>query len=445
MKVSKIIVATALLSLATAGSAFAFHDGGVATCDGCHTMHNSKGNKVMNKVAGKGSQVIGTANNYLLQGSDQSSTCLGCHGGTTGGGYKVMTTNAAAGTTVVKQFTPGGDFGWLLADYSWTSPRNGTSPKDRHGHNVVAADFGIAPDATLLTAPGNGSTFVNTDLACSSCHDPHARYRTDTAGVQTLGGAPIAGSGSYGDVATAGEARGTYRFLAGVGYKADSQTTAGTFAAPAPVAVAPAVYNQTEAAGNIRVAYGTGMSEWCSNCHVGLHNSSYPTNLRHPAGDGATLTASVLGNYNAYVMTGNLTATAINSYDSLIPFGTQAANVTALKALVNTANVAGTASNNDASTAGADASSTVICLSCHRAHASGFTQMGRWNFNAEFMTVDGAYADASKPYVATDETTYGNYADGKTAVELAAAYNGKPATHFASFQRQLCNKCHAKD
>lgn len=443
MKVSKIIVATALLSLATAGSALAFHDGGVATCDGCHTMHNSKNGAVMNKVAGKGSQVIGTANAFLLQGSDQSSTCLGCHGGTTGGGYKIMTTDAAAGTTVVKQFTPGGDFGWLLANYSWTTPRSGTSPKDRHGHNVVAADFGVLADASLLTAPGTGATFKNTELACSSCHDPHARYRTDPAGVQTLGGAPIAGSGSYGDVAPAGDALGTYRFLAGVGYKAVSQTSAGVFTAAAPVAVAPTVYNQTEATGNIRVAYGKGMSEWCSNCHVGLHNSSYPTNLRHPAGDSATLTASVLGNYNSYVMTGNLTATALNSYDSLVPFGTQAADVTGLKALVNT--VTGTAANYDASSAGADASSTVICLSCHRAHASGFTQMGRWNFNTEFMTVDGAYADASKPYNVADETTYSNYADGKTAVELAAAYNGKPATHFASFQRQLCNKCHVKD
>lgn len=47
MKTPKILTAAALLTLAASGSAFAFHDGGVAYCEGCHTMHNSTGNAAM--------------------------------------------------------------------------------------------------------------------------------------------------------------------------------------------------------------------------------------------------------------------------------------------------------------------------------------------------------------------------------------------------------------
>ena len=43
MNVSKILAAAAVISLATAGSALAFHSGGVAECEGCHSMHNSFG------------------------------------------------------------------------------------------------------------------------------------------------------------------------------------------------------------------------------------------------------------------------------------------------------------------------------------------------------------------------------------------------------------------
>ena len=98
MKASKIAVAAALLTLAASGSAFAYHDGGVAYCEGCHTMHNSSGNAAMGKN-GNATQLKGV--NYLLQGSDQSSTCLNCHGTTAAkaGSYKILTTDAAVGGT----------------------------------------------------------------------------------------------------------------------------------------------------------------------------------------------------------------------------------------------------------------------------------------------------------------------------------------------------------
>ena len=57
------IACMAILVLATAGTSFAFHGGGVAHCDGCHTMHGSADNPFG-----------GAENSSLLQGSDASST-----------------------------------------------------------------------------------------------------------------------------------------------------------------------------------------------------------------------------------------------------------------------------------------------------------------------------------------------------------------------------------
>ena len=62
-----------VLTLGLAGTAFAFHAGGVAHCDGCHSMHNSPENPV-----------AGTPNSQLLKGTDASSTCLNCHAGSAG-------------------------------------------------------------------------------------------------------------------------------------------------------------------------------------------------------------------------------------------------------------------------------------------------------------------------------------------------------------------------
>ena len=50
------------------------------------------------------------------------------------------------------------------------------------------------------------------------------------------------------------------------------------------------------------------MSEWCANCHGGMLQDAYTSGmagLRHPAGNGAKLTADIAANYNAYVTLGH--------------------------------------------------------------------------------------------------------------------------------------------
>jgi hypothetical protein len=450
MKFTKLAVA---LALAFAfGNAYAFHDGGVAYCDGCHTMHNSSGNKAMAKK-GASTQFQGLA--YLLQGSDDSSTCLNCHASadtyTSGkdNRYHIMTYPAPAAGTAPAERTPGGDFAWLTQTYTAKGSRGQTISNvgERHGHNIVAADYGLVADVTLTTAPGG--QYSASALSCASCHDPHARARVvDAAGTiayPKLGTAvlPIDGSGSYGAVATTNNAVGVYRILAGSNYSQMSYTNPLAFNADPPVAVAPSVYNVTTSGGTggVRVAYGKGMSEWCANCHRSIHNNNVNaanTALIHPAGNGALLTATandLLGNaagttiaalYNAYKKSGDLTGAQATSFNSTVPYEAGTGVIADLLTL-------------QASTGGpSTGSENVMCLSCHRAHAGGFPAMARWGFSPEFITVDGAWPDVASP-------TSVDYSNALPQAVYQAAMYDQGATNYAYAQRSLCNKCHAKD
>ena len=117
------IISTITLLVTAAGPACAFHDGGVASCDGCHTMHNSGGGQPM--ATGK---AAGTGNRYLLRGSDPSSTCLICHASSVpGDGYRVATSPPPAPGNPPLQLTPGGDFAYLQKSYTWVNSVTGVA------------------------------------------------------------------------------------------------------------------------------------------------------------------------------------------------------------------------------------------------------------------------------------------------------------------------------
>jgi hypothetical protein len=265
-----------------------------------------------------------------------------------------------------------------------------------------------------------GGSYPNAKFYCSSCHDPHAKYRVLEGGTVATTGAPIGGSGSTGTAPTAEEAVGTYRFLAGKSYKPKSLASgdpAFDAATDPPIAFAPSSYNITS--GNALVAYGKGMSEWCKNCHGSIHNDSATGTLtKHPSGNNAKLGADVVLNYNAYVKSGDMTGTGgAAAYNALVPFE-HGLDYSSRSTLVNY-----TATPTEAST-----DKNVMCLSCHRAHASGFQSMLRWNNT--MMVAGGVYASPT----------------GLDNNQTIGAYYDLPATPtFATEQRSLCNKCHAKD
>jgi hypothetical protein len=438
MKFIKIAVA-AVLALG-AGSAWAFHSGGVAECEGCHSMHNSLEGQAMS-VSGGG---LGP---YLLIGQDQSSTCLDCHSGTRDrpSSYHINSTWDTTNVLTNINFTPGGDFSWVTKTYTFT-PRSGTietSLGERHGHSVVARDFtGFNVDGANATAPGGGTTgYPAASLACSSCHDPHGKYRRDSSAAgatYSTTGLPIRASGSYNNTVTnepnSWSSVGAYRLLAGNGYQPKSLSGSFAFTAPPPAAKVVSNYNVTEAVNQNRVAYGTGMSEWCGNCHGSFHRDSYTSGtagLTHPAGSTAAL-GFVAGLYNSYKKSGDLTGVQGSSFSSLVPFEVGAtASYTDLAAQASWVPTSG----------GPDATANVMCLSCHRAHASGFDSMTRFSLGNEFTTV----ADAAGVPIYGTIAANPAVAMGRSNDEQQAAYYGRPATYFAPYQRAYCNKCHAKD
>lgn len=419
MKILKIgfaIGAAAIVAVGLSGAAHAFHSGGVAECGGCHSMHAPK-----------------AGGTFLMINSDQSSTCISCHGAAGQSSYHIASpeSDMPAGTAPVNR-TPGGDFGWLKKTYTFVL-RNNTviEPGNKRGHNIIAADFGYGVDPDFATAPGG--TYPSNKLACTSCHDPHGKYRRNAAGAISTSGLPITSSGSYATSANPIDGKtavGVYRLLAGTGY-APAQ---GFMFTGAPVAVAPSTYNQSEATNQVRVAYGKGLSNgattwsnWCSTCHPSMHSSG---NYVHPVD--AQLGGTIKANYDSYVKSGTMTGSNATSFSSLVPFITASADYTVLKGLASNTGSA-------ASKVGPNADDEVACLSCHRAHASGFTSMLRWSMESEFLTGMDTAGDAT--WVTTDTKV----TRGKTVSELEASYNGRLATAFAPSQRALCNKCHAKD
>ena len=105
----------------------------------------------------------------------------------------------------------------------------------------------------------------------------------------------------------------------------------------------------------------------------------------------------------------------------------------------------GHAVNNDSSLGGPDSTnSNVMCLSCHRAHASGFDSAKRFQTEYEFTVL--ADATGAPVYPGTDSVVVNAAAAmGRTTAEIQKAYYDRPATKFAAMQRVMCNKCHAKD
>jgi len=381
------VLSTAILfTLSLSGLALAFHDGGVAHCDGCHSMHAGNGNANF-KVQGPS----------LTNGSDSSSTCLNCHNGN--GGYHIASTDGS-------NVSEGGDFHWVK-DNGYTYVVRGSTKTDNfsnHGHNVVAADYGLAVDANLTAAPGG--SFLAADLGCTSCHDPHGQAQGGTAG----GAAPISVSGSYGAVPVAGTIAGNYRILY------DSNKVG--FSEDAPIA-------RADGSNGKFVQYGSGMSGWCANCHGGFYTQSasggmHPTDVAVPA------------TYNSYVATGNYTGDIATAYDPLVPVERGVTTASSDLPLPTDAATAGV---------GVDGTDNVMCLSCHRAHASAFGNALRWDMTEAFIAETWISLGSNVPATAKE------YYKGGVEVDVAVFDPAKTpfSNGYGEFQRTLCNKCHVQD
>jgi hypothetical protein len=384
-------------------------------------MHNSQG--------GFSSGVAGPA---LLRGSDPSSTCLACHqvsGDTGPTSYHISTPDGEIPFGMPpKQLSPGGDFAWLKKTFTWYNDASltttmSTSPGERHGHNISSLDYGYLPDNSKANAPGGA--YPSIYLSCVSCHDPHGKYRRNLDGTISTSGTPIRDSGSL-DTSPSPDSQasvGVYRMLGGSGYNSGGLTAGLSFTYGPPVALAPADYNRAEDATNTRVAYGTGMSEWCRNCHTSIHNGT--NSFEHPAPE--PLGSDITSYYNSYIKSGNLTGNISDSYLSLVPFEIGTSNYATLRSVLTNTPRKGPDT--------ADGTPQVMCLSCHRAHAGGWDSITRWNTKTTQIISNGSYSQ--------ETLLYQPIGQGRSAAEANQAYYQIPASKFDANQQSLCTKCHS--
>jgi hypothetical protein len=384
-----IIMAAVMLAIGMSSMASAFHGGGVAHCDGCHSMHNSADNPI---------GTAATANTRLLKGTDASSTCLNCHAGS--GGYHIA-------SDTLSNTNAGGDFGWVKTDYTVIVRNNPVVTEGKNlGHNIVAIDFGYAADLRTDNTQAPGGTYSSSLLGCTSCHDAHGQVHDGTKG----GSDPISASGSYGAAdPTDGSILGNFRILGDSDYEAGGTNDNYAFSADAPIAT-----TTNGSSYGSDTAYGSGMSEWCGNCHNGFVGQT----TKHRAGSSTGVMNGIGTNYSCYIATGNWDCSqAATSYDELVPF----------ERGVSVARTSLSVADTSAPAAGAQ----VMCLTCHRAHASGHENAGRWDLAGEFMAESACLEATDLP------GTEACYYDSTGIVDVAAKYG--------HYQRNLCNKCHVQD
>lgn len=327
-------------------------------CSDCHTMHNSQDAAPMaREFTGSGYESRSDPVPSLLV-----TDCVGCHSSLDGSTWRdsvtgapiVLSTSeptfgASADGGATNQGLAAGNFYWV-------------GQSDANGHNILTADatLGTAPGSAVscggdschdnLNRPYTGSGFLNGRTACQGCHmvsgdaEPsvHGWHHKDDAG-------PVIASGS----------QGWYRFLAG--HKdGDGHGVSGIEDDDWERSVSASDHNEylggagdkTDTRG--MAAEGNTMSGFCSGCHGNFHEQNAVVGgsspwIRHPSD--AVIPAT--GEYAGYV-----------SYDPLAP-------------------VARPSLGGAASAAVVPGTDMVMCLSCHRAHASPYRKMMRWDYHSD--------------------------------------------------------------
>lgn len=378
-----LLLAATVAIIAAPG--WAFHDSGVADCQGCHTMHNSQDNAPLNDPAGSGGAQLPVGRGYpdLLLYANASDVCLSCHGGARS--YNVFTDDPL--NPGLSNYYSAGNFVFLTEDNINDGHGGSTNPilGQGSGHNIKSGIKGTDWD-TILTQPpaldGAPAQLTNNQLHCSSCHDPHGNS--------------------------------SFRLLYREGQTVSVGTSSVTF--DATVEAEGISYGDVEADGNHN-AYISGFSEWCSSCHTDFHNG-FGTRLIHPAG--TFITNVVATAYNKYL--GTTDCVNNDGYPSGEPGGSPCGSGTGANAYlpdVPFEQAGMTTTYTGGATAG---SSIVACVTCHRAHATSARDAGRWDFQVTFLHEDG---DESGSWPIPVSSAVGTYADAN--------------------QRSLCNKCHSQD
>jgi len=297
-------------------------------------------------------QVVTVGSLPLLLANSSSDLCLTCHGQDSVFGLDPLTPPMEKGA---------GNFVFLLEDNLNDAPDGRTSPVpgEAAGHSIISMDMGIEADSRWQVAPGG--VFPSHDLGCTSCHDPHGNSN--------------------------------FRMLNGPG---PVQGGLAEFTNAAPRAIGIDITDPLAVeTDNLHTAYLEGMSQWCANCHGLYHDDSPMSHFNHRTDE--LLGSNVINLYNRYNGDDDpFGGTQATAYLKDVPFEHPGGSIT--------------------STAGPSSGSRVMCLTCHRAHASSAIGAARWDMRIAKLELDG---------------------------QISGSYS-LPNPYPGPIQGSLCRKCHPK-
>jgi hypothetical protein len=317
-------------------------------CSSCHTMHNSQNGQAMATYGG-----TTEAQGCLLRG-----TCLGCHGQNSSGTQNKIPLGNVPQVLLSTSATAlaGGNFKYLDID-------------DNRGHNVI--DTGNQEDnGSMFPPPGDENTtgILKSNFTCAGKFGCHGN-RTVEDKLLSLKGAHHADDsvlkfGGIDESVQGGSTGLSYRFLKGVKGGEDSEWQANSTAS---------VHNEYKGArdrgaeSTVSSPGGNTINGFCAECHGNFHGPSggdiaYQNAspwLRHP-------TDIVIPNTGEYAQY-NTPNTGTSQYSLTAPLARQ-----------NIPN-----SSSGSVTLNSD---VIMCLSCHRAHASPYFKIMRWDYKSSTLS-----------------------------------------------------------
>jgi hypothetical protein len=383
-----------------------YHSYDGLVCGDCHTLHNSED--------GADVAVDGGPNKELLKRGNWTDMCLSCHmqGQNTSGtaalpdvldsGWEAPIVMTLDGVDPAGIAMPGGDFYY-------------SNLNDKLGHNPAysAGEVGGAPTSVMMAAdsvlgdtPPGGVIDGDDEWSCHSCHGMHSRFspsytawrqvQRKVNGVVTTGdvsgfGVETAAGNKTQDASYEPIKSNSRGDIQGTSYVNERQDTN-------PLEGADLYADESDTNKNV---YRGGFSSFCSACHGAFHGGAGEAENvananTNPDGDGrwmrhptnvvmADQTTSGLssrkygtGSYTAQITNAQASTPNPDGYDWRYPL-VQADgdfNVT----------VAGTGTTITDATLD---TSRLSCLTCHKAHATQYENMTRWDATGHAFIADG--------------------------------------------------------
>lgn len=342
-------------------------------CSNCHTMHNSQGGTAMAwEFSGGSFQSRATPYRQLLR-----SDCIGCHTATDNSTWKSsigapIVYNTSAPT--YGDYQPDGKkIGLAAGNFYWLTAASGATPALSRGHSLSGIPYN--DDTTPSGYDPRGSCGTNchgqlNNKGCNSCHLP-AHHKGASSG-----GWADANDGYYRFLGPIPEPLGSNQHQWGVrGYEdTDWQKISSSL-------------DHNEYSGEGKTGGYFSISTYCLGCH---DSGAYPDLCASPTWyhnaimvlpDNVGEVSSLWAGYRWCKPVGEAAPISECDYHPMLP--------------IARSNITSYTSPSDNVTYGSN--DTLICLSCHRAHASPYNHMLRWDNAGSLPETDFNCGDCHIP------------------------------------------------